>query len=337
MSLLDRYIHEVGRYLPPKNKGDIQAELRSSLVDSLEDRFGPDPAEADVAALLQEWGNPRQVAASYHPQGQYLVGPALFPVFSIVAWVVVAAVLGAQVLAWGVAFFVAGESFSVLETLSSLINSIPASLGWVLIVFMLLQRFGVQPELTAESWDPADLPEINTEQNIKRGEKIVSLVFSSLLLALVTLFPQWIGFVTAPGGTFYPNPVVQDNLVLIQISLVAVILFNVYLLWRGRWEFTSRLVEIGLNIFSIFVLFVLVQGHTMWLAARNSGGFFIMLESLADNMESSWELIGMQAFRLAFIVALIVNLIEVFVSIIQLVTSKLQITKLKGNLASKTE
>ena len=64
MNLLDRYIHEVGRYLPRKKRGDIQAELRSSIVDSLEDRFGPDPEESQVVELLQELGKPREVAAS---------------------------------------------------------------------------------------------------------------------------------------------------------------------------------------------------------------------------------------------------------------------------------
>ena len=38
MDLIDRYVHEVGRYLPRKNRADIQAELRSLLIDTLEAR-----------------------------------------------------------------------------------------------------------------------------------------------------------------------------------------------------------------------------------------------------------------------------------------------------------
>ena len=57
MSLIDRYIHEVGRHLPRKNRSDIQAELRSLLTDSLEDRAGTKTSEADVAALLKEFGS----------------------------------------------------------------------------------------------------------------------------------------------------------------------------------------------------------------------------------------------------------------------------------------
>ena len=36
MELIDRYIYEVGRHLPRKNRGDIQAELLSLLMDSLD-------------------------------------------------------------------------------------------------------------------------------------------------------------------------------------------------------------------------------------------------------------------------------------------------------------
>ena len=38
MNLLDKYIHEVGKHLPRKNRADLEAEIRSTLEDMLEDR-----------------------------------------------------------------------------------------------------------------------------------------------------------------------------------------------------------------------------------------------------------------------------------------------------------
>ena len=324
MSLIDRYIHEVGRFLPRKNRGDIQAELRSSVVDSLEDRFGSEATESEIGELLKEFGSPRDVAASYHPQGQYLIGPVLYPLFRMVAWIVVATVFGAQALAWSIGIFVSGESFSVLEMLASLINSIPVSLGWVLITFMILQYFDAKPNFEEESWDPKSLPEINTEEDIKRGELIVGLVFSVLILVLVTFFPQWIGFVTTPGGKFYPNPVLIQYLGLIKISLVAGIGLDIFLLWKGRWGTVSRIAKIALNLLSITVLGFLVQGHNAWLSARSAGGFFDAIEAIADIADQSWELVGMHAFRLAFIVALIVTVLETLAYIYRLIRSSLK-------------
>lgn len=322
MSFLDRYIHEVGRFLPRVKRSDIQAELRSSLIDTLEDRFGQEPAEDQVAELLKEFGNPRDVAGSYHPRGQYLIGPGLYPLFRMVAWIVIAAVLGAQLLAWGIAVFVAGETFSALEMLASLVNSVPASLGWLLITFMVLQYFDAKPYLEDEPWDPNSLPEINPDQDVKRGELIFGLIFSTLILMMLTLFPQWVGFITAPGGKFYPNPVILDYLVLIQISLLANIVLDVFLLGKGRWNILTRIIKLGLDGYSIVILALLVNGHNAWLTARSAGGLFDALEAISDIADGSWELVGMNAFRLAFVVALIVTVIEVIVTIYRLLRSK---------------
>jgi len=324
MSLIDRYIQEVGRHLPRKNRADIKAELLSSVVDTLEDRFGTEPSESEVEDFLIEFGQPKEVAASYFPEGQYLIGPSLYPLFRMIAWIVVAAVLGAQLLAWGVAIFIAGESFSILEILGSMLTSIPVSLGWLVLTFIILQRFEVKPDLDDKSWDPQSLPQVNEEEDIKRGELIFGLVFGILILVLVFFFPQWIGFVTAPGGKFYPNPVIIQYLVWVKVSLLAGIGLNIYLLWQGRRSPVSRLVKIAENLFSIFVLALLVQGHNTWLAARGASGFFDALESISSITDGGWEVVGMHAFRIAFGVALIVTVIETLVMLYRIVRGKVQ-------------
>jgi len=320
MSLLDRYIHEVGRFLPRKKRGSIQAELRSSVVDTLEDRFGPDPDQDQVEEVLLEFGKPRYVAASYHPRGQYLVGPGLYPIFQMVAWIVVAAVLGAQLLAFGVGVFIAGEPFSPLETIAGLVSSVPASLGWVLITFMILQYFDAKPALGEEPWDPKAMPERNPEEDLKKGELTFGLVFGILILALVTVAPQWVGFLTMPGGKFYSNPVILDYLILIQVSLLATIMMNIYLLWKGSWTLVTRLIKLGLDAFGVVILAFLIQGHNVWLAAKGSPSFSAWISAIESN---NWELVGMHAFRLGFVVAFIVTVIEIVVTIFRMIRSKM--------------
>jgi len=324
MNLIERYIYEVGRYIPRRKRGDILAELRSLLVDTLEDRFGQEPSDAQIEDLLKEFGRPRDMAASYYPQSQFLVGPTLYPLFRMVAWIVVASVLGAQALAYGVGMFVAGEIFSPLEIVSSLVNSVPISLGWLLITFIILQYFDAKPHLEEDPWDPNKLPEIKPEEELKNVEVIIGLVFSVLIMVLVTFFPQWIGVITFPGGKFYSNPVILDHLLLIQIALVAAIGLNVFLLWRGRWGLVSRLLKIALDIYNVVVLSVLVIGHNSWLAARSSGGIFDALEAIEGIADVGWEMVGMHAFRLAFMVALVVTVIEILASIYRMIKSRLR-------------
>jgi len=73
MELIDRYVHEIGQLLPGRMRADVQAELRSLLTESLEDRAraaGRAPDAELVKTVLREFGSPQEAAARYAPQPQ---------------------------------------------------------------------------------------------------------------------------------------------------------------------------------------------------------------------------------------------------------------------------
>jgi hypothetical protein len=331
MNLIDRYVHEVGRRLPRKNRSDIQAELRSLLIDALEDRAGSEPTEADIIELLKEHGTPGAVGASYYPEGQYLIGPALYPLFKLVAGITLAAVLGAQLLAWVIAYFIAQDPFFPLEALAGLLTAFPTALGMVVIVFAILQRFEVRPDIEDEPWDPKSLPEIDEAETVKRGERVFGIVMGIVILVVLVFFPQWIGFVAFPGGEFFANPVIPQYIVWIILSISAGVGLDIYLLWQDRWGTFTRLSKIAVNLLSIAILLLLVQGHTTWLAEHGAGGFIATLERLPENIVGGWQVIGMEAFRLAFGVALIVTIIETMGIVLRMIR-----LNLRGGVPAKT-
>ncbi len=335
MSLIDRYIHEVGRHLPRNNRADIQAELRSTLVDALEDRAGAEPSEAEEAELLKEYGEPRVVAASYHPEGQYLIGPDLYPLFKLVAGITLAAVLGSQLLAWGIALLAGQGTFSPLQALEGLLTALPSALGTVVFVFFLLQRFEVRPDIVDQEWDPTGLPAIDEVEPVKRGELIFGIIMQIAILVLLTIFPQWIGFVVYPGGQFFSNPVIQQYVVLISVSILISLGLDIYLLWQGRWVFSTRIAKLGVNLLSITVLLLLIQGHSAWLAANGAGGLLDGLMSIPSSADASWQVIGMASFRLAFGVAAIVTVFDMLKQIYRMVRRFYQKGSLTIALPSK--
>src|SRR6185503_4296070 len=78
MSLMDRYIAEVGRHLPEKNRTDIEAEIRSTLEDMIDERehqTGKPVNDEVVAAALEQLGDPKLLAHNYIPAKNYLIGP----------------------------------------------------------------------------------------------------------------------------------------------------------------------------------------------------------------------------------------------------------------------
>ena len=92
MELIERYVNDVGRRLPKKQRDEVRRELRSALLDAVEPSEG-EPSEADVVAALTRMGPPETVAASYRPADQYLIGPELYPDFKRVLGIVMAILL----------------------------------------------------------------------------------------------------------------------------------------------------------------------------------------------------------------------------------------------------
>ena len=78
MSLIDRYIAEVGRHLPEKDRLDIEAEIRSMIDDTIEERGAHAADEKMVVDVLEEIGDPRRLAAQYAAPKHYLIGPAWY-------------------------------------------------------------------------------------------------------------------------------------------------------------------------------------------------------------------------------------------------------------------
>lgn len=317
--LIDRYIHQVGRYLPRKNRTDIQAELRSSLLDSLDADQAGEFHEEKVVALLKQFGSPEKVAASYASGNQYLIGPALYPLFRMVVGIVTVALIGALLLAQGIPMLVGQAPLAVpqplviLDIIMEILGAALTAFGMTVLIFAILQRFGVQPDTPEEDWDPRSLPPIDDSETVSYAGTIVEIAFALLLLAILWLFPDKIGFVAAWGEPIIVNPVIVSIIPLISVSLLLGIGLDLVILRKRRWGTGARIAKIGVNLFSLYVLYQLIIGHSAWLAGQGQSGFFSSLEAISDGVMTTAEwvpIIGMQAFRLAFTVALIVISIE---------------------------
>ena len=324
MELIERYVHEVGRYLPRKNRADIQVELESTLVDSLEDRVGGDPTEEDEILLLKEFGPPHKVAASYWPQGQYLIGPNLFPSFRMVVAIALTVFIIVQLVLVGISLAFGQEVFtflSVLDIFSEMIGSAFTAFGVIVIVFAVLQRFDVKPEENDGEWDPRSLPVIETSEEVSRTGTAVEISFSVAIIAILLFLPDKIGVWVSPGAEILLNPVISSYIPLIILVILVGIALDVILLWRGKWETSTRLAKIGTNLVTLYVLYVLIAGHNAWLAEQGVGGFFSFLETLGEGVfdQQATLILGMQAFRLAFVIAAIVISVDTISMVYKLV------------------
>jgi len=214
MELLDRYLQAVRKYLPARRQDDIIAELRANMESQIEDKeseLGRTLTQGEMEDLLRKMGSPVIVASRYQPQ-QYLIGPAIFPLYLYVLRVVVLWALIVYSIVIVVVLPLTSPDHSdiagsLLHTPSILINVA----AWVTLVFVALEFFMVRyPEKFApfagltDNWNPSSLPplekvEVSGRKPRSFTQAVAEVVVGFLLMAWLLLIPRHPFLLMGPG------------------------------------------------------------------------------------------------------------------------------------------
>ena len=259
MDLINRYAHEVGQYLPHRLRADVEAELRSLLTDSVEEKalLGGVPADDELAAkVLREFGTPKDVAARYAPEPQYLIGPRLYPAY-VTSVKVMLPILAAIFLALVAAgrFRHAGEPPSVapfFRATGSFLWSALENLGIMTLVFALVERAIRHREAAGKAWDPSALPPVNDPDRISYFGRIFALYVIAALALLFNFFPDWVAVYVFRNSdaSVYPllTPDFARYMPLINAWWLLAFVLNLAVLRQGRWTRPTRWADFGLEV-----------------------------------------------------------------------------------------
>ena len=271
MNLIDKYIAEVGKHLPRKNRADIEAEIRSTLEDMLDERKqGDGPAdEATVMALLKEYGSPREVADKYKTH-QYLIGPRLFPIFEMVVKIVFAVVAAVSLIGLGVGISKTGltgpEFVSTLtEWLGGLFTGLISAFGNIVLVFAVIERTQAAKELEKDfrEWDPKELQSEPDPDKIDMPDHIATIIFTVLGLVILNLYPNLMSFGFISNGTWVRFPLLTEAffrfLPWINVMGLLQIIFSGYMLSQRIWTPLTRIANILVDIASMVLSIVILR------------------------------------------------------------------------------
>ncbi len=264
--LINRYVHQVGLYVRPKERSEIEAELRSQIQDQLEDRYGGSPTAAEIATVLKQLGDPRAMAASYGGE-QYLVGPDLYPFMMTVlrfglplvpAVVVIANVIGAVLSPAG------GDWLGLL--IGSLFTAAQAAIIFfavVVLFFAILQHSGEELRTKAkkDEFDPLELPAVGDPGAVDRFESGIGIAIGTLV-GIAFLYYLQVGGLTLRFNLSDPGavlPVPTGWLVVLLITTFGEVVLNLWALIRRRWVLGMWLAQTALELVGAvglyFVLF----------------------------------------------------------------------------------
>ena len=290
--LVERYVREIGGRLPRKVRMDVEDELRTLLMDALDERAladGRPPDEEMAVEELRKFGRPEEVAERYQPGPRYLIGPRLYPAFVLTSKIVFL-VLGILILV-GLGLQAAFRpeklaarlgSAGLFDLIFGLAKMLFVNLALIAAAFAIVERVqarqGKLAEPEKEEWDPRNLPAVDDPERISVAGRVAAIYCIVALFVLFNFFPEYVGIYFFSGSSAYTlSPAdlgLRIPLTLLNFWWVLALALNVVLLRRGHWSFETRLAEFGLGVFGAFLVYWIIAASgpvaldASWLAER---------------------------------------------------------------------
>ncbi|MDQ0362710.1 HAAS signaling domain-containing protein [Breznakia pachnodae] len=213
--IINKYVYDVTRRLPEKDRLEVEEELKANIYDMLSDN----PDEAEVKAVLQELGHPSKLAEQYRQNPRYLISPAMYDQYiQILKWLLplVGGILAALGFILGSLDVISAASGtvdikdilkeSISQGISMGISGAFQALFWTTLGFVIAERSGYQQKI-AKEWKIEDIPEIpkNDKDKISLSETIIEMALSVVFTVIGILICSGIipvAFSFAHNGRF---------------------------------------------------------------------------------------------------------------------------------------
>src|SRR5579872_1809508 len=316
MELLDRYLQAVRKHLPQKRQDDVLAELRANMESQLEDKeelLGRPLTQIEAEDWLRTMGSPILIASRYRPQ-QYLIGPALFPIYLYVLRVALLWAAGIYALVNLVLIvFSSPGAGSGAEALLRAPGVLITVAGWVTIVFAALEYVATHhPEKCppipglAGAWSPSSLPPLEepAPSGCKRrsyAQAVAEVIFGLLVLIWLLLIPGNPILLMGPGAVFLKAGPFQlapswwhFYWWIVALNALQVVWKSIDLI-RGTWEYPGPIQTIVFKIFGLVPigLMLAVRDRTYVLLRNpevNQAHYGAVLDSI--NKSVYWGLLA---------------------------------------------
>lgn len=277
MNLIDRYIDEVGRHLPEKDRTDIEAEIRSMVEDMIDERSerGHQPKSADekvVTQTLEDLGDPKLLANKYSPAKRYLIGPDWYELYlTILKRVLSTALPVVAIIAFTVALTKDPLDFvnAVGQAIGGVIDVGIGILFWVTVGFIIAERTDAKPEemggSTPKAWTIDQLPKFPAKRQISVGESLTNIVFFTIFIAWV-LLPPFFAWLRGDEGfvhVFHPDLWNVWFPIFFVIAALTLIL-EFFKLKIGNWTPALTVSNVVLCIGSIVYVALLVTNQEVF-------------------------------------------------------------------------
>jgi hypothetical protein len=274
-NLIDRYVYDVTRRLPEKDRDEVSKELKSNIYDMLAENAD----ENEIREVLYKLGPPASLAEKYRQNPRYLISPAVYDDYvRVLKWIL--PLIGILTLCIGM---IVGAIDAIKDGMTDAvyfaknIMSTGISLGisatfqallWTTIGFVIAERASTKTDEDREpKWNIEDLPEVlpADKGKIPLSDSIAELILTfafSVLAILLCAGTLPIPFMILDGNTRIYTLFSSSFLTACIPAIIAMFLFgageSIIKIKERRWTplvcsavIINSLISIGVMIYLI--------------------------------------------------------------------------------------
>ncbi|MBN2540092.1 MAG: hypothetical protein JXB08_01055 [Bacilli bacterium] len=191
--MIERYIYDVTRRLPEKQREEVKKELRANIDDMLSDN----PTDQEIEEVLLSLGHPRKMANGYRGKERYLIGPEWMDDYLMVLKIAI-------IIMASIGFVVAlidsvlnpessgliGKIFEVFfKAIAGGIDSAFSAFAVVTLIFIAIEQGAKKGTWKFELRFLPELPKQGDKEISKTGT-VFSLIFS-MIFGVLFLYLFW--------------------------------------------------------------------------------------------------------------------------------------------------
>lgn len=298
MNPFERYVREVGNFLPGKVRKDITSELLSDLYAELDTRRVNAPDEEDdllMRKIVAERGAPQTLAAAFDDRVTSLIGPNAYPTYKAALCVALAtSIIAVVAVTLGLWSITRSGVWNILADVT---------IVGVIVFTVITSTFAVSERLGMVIQVPP-IPR-TLEAAREGGASLYPIVFAVLILVLINAFPGYIGLpLVVRQDSFHLRifPVLGDHFfglprTLINIWCVVTIAVGSLNVLSRKVRY-NKWVSLGLRTFGLAVgVYILSVGNIFAVPADT-----LILGMPKDLMDAMVQVIAPNLFKVFLVV-----------------------------------
>lgn len=268
--MIKNYLYTIGKNLSPSQRDEVLKEIEANLYDYLEENFGKkEYTDGEIESALRAMGHPKTVAQAYQTSPRSLIGAAYIDSF----WLVVKIAIISSAIGITVGNLIdlspdiSGTQLFI-KLAAEIFSSGVGAFGMVTLIFALIEHYSPQENtIISDTWKISDLEKVpEANEKVSLLDLIIETFFICIGLVVMNSAIPIFAFSLEETRLL---PIVNMDLfapfiVMITLVLAASLLLNIYLMIFRKWQITTRIITILLDLVGIGIVTKIAMTPEVW-------------------------------------------------------------------------